>query len=301
LLVWLAVGAAVVLLVRMFLPRVGVAAQWMLLVPVLVVLGQFVACLLAFFVPVASRMALGVTFGPVIAGLVGLGSVAAMWLGAGPLMASGAPRRVLGAAVCVGGAGCLALALLPVYDAEHPKRIRAEWQEGLERERWFLVDEDNLPLQSALRGVACAEVPAGWRGDEACETGVARAPAEVPPGVRVVSAREAAGGRRTVTLEVEAQGAFAMDVSVPVASVAAWTSPLPALYSPDDPYTVRVLAPPVDGWTTTLTLQGQGPVPVLVERRYLPTEAQQAGVEAMVQPWTTADLVVVKAVRAWVP
>ncbi|MCY1021707.1 M28 family metallopeptidase [Pyxidicoccus sp. MSG2] len=297
---WMAAGAALVLVVRMFLPRVGVPVQWWLLVPSLCVLGQFVRCILVFFIPAAGRMSLGVSFEPVIAGVVGLGGAAALLLAAGPVEASGARKRVLGVVALVGVAGWAAMAVVPVYDAEHPKRIRAERKVGGEGQRWSLLDEDAPALEHALRGGGCSRVDAGWRGDEACESALERAPA-VDAGMRVLSSEGEAGGLRTVSLELEARGAFAIDITVPSQSVVAWTSPLPRLFAPEDPYTVRVIAPPAEGWKTTLTLKGDGPVPVSIERRYLANGALQTKLEAMLQPWTTADLVVVETASASLP
>ncbi|WNG53593.1 hypothetical protein F0U59_01385 [Archangium gephyra] len=224
------------------------------IVPGWVLTVELVWRLLAMFIPVTGRLAVGLPLDAAVALLVALAVVpGALGLGVA-LGGRGRPGRTAGAVALLGLVGCGALAGVRPSNEERPRRLLlTHMEEQGAPARLEVAAEDGLPLGGLLEG----------RGAEVRETGeawLAAEPSGLGPLPVTVKQEGRTEGGRAVTLSWRGEPGAQLVVRLPREAVAGWSLPAELPEGPE--LVLRVVVPPAGEWSARLVLRGDAPVPV---------------------------------------
>lgn len=286
--------ALVGLVLGLWGPRRFSGSDWLAVLPVLAVVAQVATSLLAFFIPVAGRFGLSLPFDPVVAVLVAL-PCSAIAVSAGPaVQRAGRAGQVALVLVLLGLGGLVLTAMTPPYTPERPKRIWAEKLHDGAGRYWRLSDDDFPSLQAALGTLSCPLLAEPLSAEETCQTPPEAAPAP-DPGVLVLSqSQDEAAGTRSITLRVAPAASYRMELRVPHERLVGWRVGSSSAV-PSRSRVLVVVPPSAVGWEGTVEVKGTEPVPLSIERFYLPGEQEQRDIDALLPDWATAALLVIEA------
>lgn len=267
-LVWLA-SLSAGLLVALRWPARLAPALLASLVPGLVLTANVALPTLRAMLPQTGYMPLPIPADVPVALMISLGALMALGgLAIGAHVASSASLLGRAALTALGLAtlGVVALALVPPYDRESPRRIIATHAEEDGRSAIALGSFDVLPLDPVLVGLE-GLTPArdDWHplGPYflASHELAASAPPFAPPRVEVLrTSPVGADGTRTVSLRLTASTAH-MHAYVPRARLVSWSyGPMPPEPAAVEDDMILFVAPRPEGETFELTLRGAEPV-----------------------------------------
>jgi len=244
------------------------APQWrglglvLAFLPGAVVTGQLALLVLSLAVPLTGHLMVPFPLDGAIALLVAIPLCFAGWLAPvlWPWEAGG--RRALGAVSLCAVVGWGALALVPAYSAERPRRLRAVERATPEGSSLVLQSLDGLPLGTLVPGLSGAD-GAGWQASRPVEGH------GLPPPRWAVVREERHGAEREVTVRFHAPPRAELKLEVPGGALAAWSlgSEPPVLPEGATAHSVQVVTPPEEGWELTLRLRGSEPVRLRVVAR----------------------------------